>query len=199
MSARPAGPDIRGSSSAHRSRSRGAERAGARLASLITASLLVLACSRDGGSAGSPAEAPTTCGSACPAAGATQCSGSQIQTCTADASGCLAWSAPAACPTGLTCDAGLNACAGRLVTLSWTANRESGVNRAGGGYELQVSGHEPVVIPYVSGATAPTSAALRLPSGDYTVSVRAFAALDMQGGSARTYSAASQAILLGVP
>jgi hypothetical protein len=198
MPVRPAGPGIRGSSSVHRPRSRGAERAGARLVSLITASLLVLACSRDGGS-GSPEEAPSTSGSACPAAGATQCSGSQVQTCTADASGGLAWSAPAACPTGLTCDAGLNACAGRLVTLSWTANRESGVNRAGGGYELLVSGHEPVVIPYVSGATAPTSAALRLPSGEYTVSVRAFAALDAQGGSARMYSAASQAILLGVP
>jgi hypothetical protein len=83
-------------------------------------------------------------------------------------------------------------CDGRLVTFSWTANRESRVNTAGGGYEVQISGLDPVLVPFVSGATSPTSVAIRLPRGNYNVSVRAFAALDAQGGTSRTYSDAAQ-------
>jgi hypothetical protein len=165
---------------------------------VTTASLLFIACSSGGGSGGSATETPPTCNNTCPSAGATQCSGSQVQTCTADAGGCLSWSGPTACSTGLTCDAELKACAGRLVTVSWAANRESGVNRTGGGYELLVSGLAPVLVPYISGATAPTSAAVRLPSGNHTISVRAFAALDSQGGSTRTYSPASDSVVLSV-
>lgn len=87
----------------------------------------------------------------------------------------------------------------RLVTLSWAANREAGVNSAGGGYEVKISGQEALLVPYVSGPWAPTTVAIRLWSGSYTATVRAYAALDPQGGSTRTYSAASQSLLVKVP
>ena len=162
---------------------------------VLVASIAVLgACSGGGDSGGG-----SPCANACSAIGATQCSGVQVRTCEAGSDGCLAWSASAACPTGLTCVAQLEACAGDAVTLSWSANRESGVNRAGGGYEVRISGQAPVVVPYVSGATAPTAAALQLQPGSYTATVRAFAALDSQGGTTRTYSASSEALSFSVP
>src|SRR5688572_33028799 len=77
------------------------------------------------------------------------------------------------------------------VTISWNANRESGVNRAGGGYEISVTGQPARDVPYVSGSAAPTSTIFTLPTGTYTASVRAYAALDAQGGTTRTYSTAS--------
>ncbi len=49
-----------------------------------------------------------TCLNDCPAAGATQCSGGQLQTCRADvdADSCLEWAPAVACPAGQTCSAG---------------------------------------------------------------------------------------------
>ena len=77
------------------------------------------------------------------------------------------------------------------VTISWNANRETGVNRAGGGYEISVTGQPTRDVPYASGSAAPTSTVFTLPTGTYTASVRAYAALDAQGGTTRTYSTAS--------
>ena len=74
------------------------------------------------------------------------------------------------------------------VTLSWEANREIGVNQPGGGYEVAVAGQPVIDVPYVSGASAPTSATVRLLPGSHTVAVRAYAAFDAQGGTTRTFS-----------
>lgn len=80
--------------------------------------------------------------------------------------------------------------------VNWDANRETGVNSAGGGYELAISGHPPPVdIPYVSGPAAPTSFSKILPPGTYTITVRAYTALDPQGGNTRTYSAATTIVV----
>ena len=87
----------------------------------------------------------------------------------------------------------------RLVTLSWTANRESGVNRAGGGYQVAISGQPTIDLPYTSGSAAPTSTTVTLPPGNYTVTVRAYAALDQQGGNTGSISAPSQALTVNVP
>ena len=159
--------------------------------------------------------APTSCGSqkycsgsacvacstssACATSGATQCAGTQVQTCAADANGCLGWSAPAACAANLTCNATQNKCVDHLIALSWAPNRESGVNSAGGGYEVSISGQPTMNIPFVSGPTAPTSATARLPPGTYTVTARAYARLDAQGGSTGSLSAASQSLTFTVP
>lgn len=80
------------------------------------------------------------------------------------------------------------------VTLAWGASREASVNRPGGGYEVAISGLAPIDVPYVSGPAAPTSTTVTLPSGSYLVTVRAYGALDAQGGNTRTYSGASQAL-----
>jgi hypothetical protein len=88
---------------------------------------------------------------------------------------------------------------GRVVTLSWAANRETGVNAPGGGYRLSISGQSPVDVPYASGPLAPTTKDVTLPSGSYTVTVTAYAALDAQGGAAGSTSAPSQAITVDVP
>src|SRR3954471_2179627 len=50
------------------------------------------------------------CNNACSAAGATQCSGTQVQTCTADANGCLSLTPAVACGTGRFCNSTSNAC-----------------------------------------------------------------------------------------
>ncbi len=64
-----------------------------------------------GGGAGDGGNTPPTCNNTCSTTGQTQCSGTQVQTCQADANGCLAWSAAAACPTGQACAAASNICA----------------------------------------------------------------------------------------
>jgi hypothetical protein len=90
-------------------------------------------------------------------------------------------SAPPAPATSLT----------RTVTIAWTANRESGVNSAGGGYTLTVGGVT-YDIPYVSGAAAaPTSKDVSLASGSYNATLKAYAALDVSGGSTGSTSAAT--------
>jgi hypothetical protein len=77
----------------------------------------------------------------------------------------------------------------RTVSLTWDANRESGVNRAGGGYEVSITGQPNKDVPYVGGSAAPTSTTVQLLPGTYQVTVRAYAALDPQGGSNRNFSA----------
>jgi hypothetical protein len=83
--------------------------------------------------------------------------------------------------------------------LVWAPNHEKGVNSAGGGYRVSISGQPTIAVPYISGPTAPTSTVLSLPKGTYTVTVSAFAALDAQGGSAGSVSAPSESITVNVP
>jgi hypothetical protein len=85
------------------------------------------------------------------------------------------------------------------VTLVWTPNHEKGVNSPGGGYQISVSGQPTIDVPYVSGSTAPTSTTVSLNTGTYTVTARAYAALDAQGGSTGSLSAASPPITVNVP
>ena len=106
---------------------------------------------------------------------------------------------------------GLSACGGggggsspppvttHSVTLAWQPNRDSGVNRAGGGYQVSISGQPTIIVPYTSGPAAPTSTTVSLNTGSYTVTVRAFAALDPQGGNTGSLSAPSQSLTVNVP
>jgi hypothetical protein len=91
------------------------------------------------------------------------------------------------------------ATATRDVVLSWAPNRESGVNSTGGGYQVSISGQPAINVPYTSGPTAPASITVSLPAGTYTVTVKAYAALDAQGGSGGTLSAPSAPITVNVP
>ncbi len=93
---------------------------------------------------------------------------------------------------------GQSAASARTVTLAWQASHESGVNRAGGGYQASISGQPGIDVPYVSGSAAPTSTRVFLQPGTYTASVRAYAALDAQGGNTGSLSAPSQAITVQV-
>jgi hypothetical protein len=85
------------------------------------------------------------------------------------------------------------------VTISWAPNHEAGVNKAGGGYRVSVDGGAPISVPYVSGATAPTSTVVTMLTGSHTVAVTAFAALDAQGGATGSQSAPSQTLAVAVP
>ncbi len=87
----------------------------------------------------------------------------------------------------------------RTVTLSWAPNHEKGVNSAGGGYQVSITGQPTINVPYVSGLTAPTSTLTTLSMGTYTATARAYAALDAQGGSAGSFSGPSQSIIVNVP
>lgn len=87
----------------------------------------------------------------------------------------------------------------RTVTLAWSPSHEAGVNSAGGGYLVAISGQAAINVPYTSGPTAPTSTVTTLHTGTYTVAVSAFAALDAQGGSTGSLSAPSQPVILVVP
>lgn len=85
------------------------------------------------------------------------------------------------------------------VTLAWAANHEKGVNSAGGGYQVAISGQPTINVPFTAGLTAPTSTVTTLWTGTYTVTVSAFAALDAQGGSSGSLSEPSQPFTLIVP
>jgi len=86
------------------------------------------------------------------------------------------------------------------VTLTWAPNHESGVNSAGGGYQVAISGQPTINVPYTAGlVTAPTTTTVLLITGTYTVTVRAYAALDAQGGKTGSISAASSPITVIVP
>jgi len=85
------------------------------------------------------------------------------------------------------------------VTLAWAPNHEKGVNSAGGGYQVAISGQPTINVPYVSGPAAPTSTVTILQTGTYTVTVTAFAALDKQGSLTGNVSAPSQSLVVNVP
>jgi len=85
------------------------------------------------------------------------------------------------------------------VTLAWAPNHEKGVNSAGGGYQVAISGQPTINVPYVSAPAAPTSTVTILQTGTYTVTVTAFAALDAQGGLTGNVSAPSQSLVVNVP
>jgi len=85
------------------------------------------------------------------------------------------------------------------VTISWTANSETAVNRAGGGYTVNISGQPAIDVPYVSGPLAPTSITTSLFTGNYTVTVVAYSALNPPGGTNGSVSAASSSITVNVP
>ena len=87
----------------------------------------------------------------------------------------------------------------RSVSVSWAPNHAKGVNSAGGGYRVSITGQPLITLPYTSGPAAPTSTTITLPQGTYTVTVTAFAALDPQGGSTGSISAPSQAVIVSVP
>ncbi len=80
----------------------------------------------------------------------------------------------------------------RQVQISWAANHEKGVNSAGGGYTVSITGQPPINVPWVTGPTAPTSTSLILQQGTYTITVTAYAALDAQGGATGSTSAPAQ-------
>ncbi len=83
-----------------------------------------------------------------------------------------------------------------VVTLSWTPNREAGVNSAGGFYEVAISSKPVFTVPSTT-----TSATTVLLTGSYTVTVRAHAALDSQGSTtgAGSFSAPSDPLIVNVP
>lgn len=87
------------------------------------------------------------------------------------------------------------------VLVSWTANKEIDVNTTGGGYRVYYSTGSGnsltngsfLDVPYVSGASAPTSTLLTLNSGIHRIDVVAYSALNPTG------SARSQSIEIAVP
>lgn len=80
----------------------------------------------------------------------------------------------------------------RNVTISWAQNRESAVNRAGGGYRVyysttagfSLSNGTQISVPYLSGSAAPTSTTVSLVPGTYYVRVVAYSNLNTTGSAA---------------
>lgn len=89
------------------------------------------------------------------------------------------------------------------VTLNWASNHETGVNKAGGGYQVSISTKPTttVDVPWVSGPTTTTTTDVVLETGSYSVTVRAYAALDSQGSTTGSgnISAASSKLTVRVP
>jgi len=85
------------------------------------------------------------------------------------------------------------------VTINWAANLETAVNRAGGGYTVNISGQPSIDVPYVSGPLAPTSTTTSLLTGNYTVTVVAYSTLNPPGSTSGSVSAASSSITVNVP
>lgn len=87
--------------------------------------------------------------------------------------------------------------ASRQVTVSWSANNDKVVNTTGGGYTLyysQQSGFSidsasTLDVPYVSGATAPTSAVLSLSEGTWYLRIAAYGVMN---GTAKASDVSSQ-------
>lgn len=87
-------------------------------------------------------------------------------------------------------DASLAAPGPAPVHASWSPNRETAVNRPGGGYRIY---HAPVAdfaldraagvidVRYVSGERAPTSALLALPPGTHYLRIVAYSMLNPAG------------------
>ena len=98
---------------------------------------------------------------------------------------------------------------GSAITVSWDANRETAVNTSGGGYVVYFSkstGFNPgdanvcsQDVPYVSGATTPTSTIIDPPSGWWYVRVAAISQLNAPGTTGGSESAASSQTTVVVP
>ena len=94
------------------------------------------------------------------------------------------------------------------IQVTWAANRENAVNKAGGGYKVyysrtsgfSLSGASYVDVPYVSGAAAPVTTILsNLIKGTYYIKVVAYSSLNTPGGSGGTTSSTSTEISINVP
>ena len=70
-----------------------------------------------------------------------------------------------------------------VVNLSWTANREAAVNRAGGGYKVAISGQPVIDVPFPYAASG-AAAVATLMSGTYSVTVSAYSAMNATTGIA---------------
>lgn len=78
----------------------------------------------------------------------------------------------------------------RSVQVSWAANHETEVNKAGGGYRVyssRTSGFDIAAasmtdVPYTGGPTAPTSTVITLVTGNNFIKVVAYSAMN-PGGS----------------
>jgi hypothetical protein len=76
----------------------------------------------------------------------------------------------------------------KLVTISWAANKESAVNRPGGGYKVYYSrsngfnitdsGVTVLDIPYVSGSLSPTTTSVNLTEGTWYFRIQAYSSLN---------------------
>lgn len=94
------------------------------------------------------------------------------------------------------------------IAVSWNANKEKAVNSAGGGYRVYystTSGFNPgtasyVDVPYVAGATAPTTTNLtNFMAGTYYFKIIAYSALNPPGQTGGSTSAASAQFQLTLP
>ena len=94
------------------------------------------------------------------------------------------------------------------VQVSWTANREAAVNRAGGGYRVyysktsnfNIESASYVNVPYVSGASAPTSANItNLQVGTYYFKIVAYSNLNKAGSTGGSTSAPSTQFSVSLP
>jgi hypothetical protein len=90
------------------------------------------------------------------------------------------------------------------IFVSWTANRETAVNRAGGGYKVyygtqsgfSLSGASFVNVPYASGTLSPTSVLLPITaSGTYYIVIVAYSSL----GSSGSMSSPSAQTSISIP
>lgn len=79
------------------------------------------------------------------------------------------------------------------VRASWTPNRETAVNSPGGGYRIYYASTRDfaldraagvIDVPYASGALAPTSTLLTLPSGTHYLKIVAYSTLNPSGSEA---------------
>jgi len=94
------------------------------------------------------------------------------------------------------------------IRVNWAANPEVDVNTTGGGYRVyyakspnvSTNSGTYVDVPYVSGATAPTTALLTgLTVGTYYVKVVAYSAYNPQGISGGNRSLGSSEVSISVP
>jgi hypothetical protein len=94
------------------------------------------------------------------------------------------------------------------ILVSWAANREKAVNSTGGGYKVYYSLSTPVNtstassvdVPYVTGATAPTSRTITgLSCGSWHFRVIAYSALHPSGSTSTSRSADSSEVTVTVP
>ena len=86
----------------------------------------------------------------------------------------------------------------QTVVVSWTANPDTAVNRAGGGYRVYYStingfsitdpSASVVDVPYSSGAQSPTTTTLQLSSGVHYFRVVAYSSLNRPGSSGGSQS-----------